>query len=76
MVKQYAVCFVPDNINIWRLGVLGFGLYAAASHLQGKPAGREDAKFKEADFVGWSETHEYLPAAQWLEKIVIKNSAA
>ncbi|PIT58596.1 hypothetical protein BHC57_12220 [Snodgrassella alvi] len=28
-VKQYAVCSVRDNTNIWRLSVLGFGLYTA-----------------------------------------------
>jgi hypothetical protein len=43
------------------LVVLGFGLYAAESHLQDKPADREDAKLKVAEFY-WLACNASVPA--------------
>ncbi|MEC5318723.1 LysR family transcriptional regulator [Brenneria populi subsp. brevivirga] len=50
------------NLSIRRLGVMGFGLYAAPDYLRRREAAQEaDA------FIGWTETQQHLPAAQWLE---------
>ncbi|MDO5612904.1 MAG: LysR family transcriptional regulator [Paracoccus sp. (in: a-proteobacteria)] len=48
------------NVVVQRLGVLGFGLYAAPAYLAVRPA--EDA------FIAWPETQAHLPAAQWSER--------
>lgn len=56
------------KVTIRRLGELGFGLYASKSYLQRKPLNKEETMLKNADFIGWPETHQNLPAAKWIEK--------
>ncbi|ROV59099.1 LysR family transcriptional regulator [Vibrio ponticus] len=58
----------PDrgNVTIRRLGKLGFGLYASASYLQSSPG----TELENESFVGWAETHQHLPSAQWIESIL------
>ena len=56
----------PDagHLTLKRLGTVGFGVYGAASYL----AGADGLSLSEADFVGWPETHQHLPAAQWITR--------
>ncbi|WP_343465043.1 LysR family transcriptional regulator [Pantoea sp.] len=53
----------PDagNLTIKRLGTVGFGLYGAPTYLEKIP-------MSEAHYVGWSETHQHLPAARWITR--------
>jgi len=53
----------PDvgNLTIRRLGTVGFGLYGAPSYLEKK-------QMSETHYVGWSETHQHLPAARWITR--------
>ncbi|MDO5632335.1 MAG: LysR family transcriptional regulator [Paracoccus sp. (in: a-proteobacteria)] len=48
------------NVSVQRLGLLGFGLYAAPAYLATRPA--DDA------FIAWSEAQIHLPTAQWTER--------
>ena len=57
MVKPEA-----GHLTLKRLGTVGFGVYGAADCL----AGADGLSLSEADFVGWPETHQHLPAAQSL----------
>ncbi len=56
------------NVSIRRLGELGLGLYASESYLQRRPQSQLHDSLEDDDFIGWSETQQHLPAAQWLEK--------
>ncbi|WP_027252730.1 LysR family transcriptional regulator [Photobacterium halotolerans] len=56
------------NVSIRRLGELGFGLYASQEYLQQRAAPENGGLFEDDDFIGWSESQQHLPAAQWLEK--------
>lgn len=56
------------NVSIRRLGELGFGLYASKHYLQRKTSYDPSSTFEHDDFIGWSETQQHLPAAQWLER--------
>lgn len=55
------------NLSIRRLGVLGFGLYAAPDYLRQRGEPQRAASLEENAFIGWTETQQHLPAAQWLE---------
>ncbi len=55
MVKPEA-----GHLTLKRLGTVGFGVYGAADCL----VGADGLSLSEADFVGWPETHQHLPAAQ------------
>ncbi|MBN0871954.1 LysR family transcriptional regulator, partial [Pseudomonas aeruginosa] len=59
MVKPEA-----GHLTLKRLGTVGFGVYGAADCL----AGADGLSLSEADFVGWPETHQHLPAAQWITR--------
>lgn len=56
----------PDsgNLTLKRLGTVGFGLYGADTYLIG-PAG---VALSHAQYVGWSESHQHLPAARWVTR--------
>ena len=57
------------NVTIRKLGTLGFGLYAAPIYLHNRTSIETTSQsFEHDDFIGWSETQQHLPAAQWLEK--------
>ena len=60
---------VAGNVTIKRLGNLGFGLYGARSYLDMRPAGLETSQFDGDSFIGWTESHSHLPAAQWINRI-------
>ncbi|PIT10064.1 hypothetical protein BGI30_07370 [Snodgrassella alvi] len=55
------MCSVRDNISIWVLRRTWVWSVCCSSYLQGKPAGREDAKLKEAEFY-WLACNASVPA--------------
>ncbi|QDI08948.1 Cyn operon transcriptional activator [Klebsiella electrica] len=54
----------PDsgNLTLKRLGIVGFGLYAADACLNGATG----VASGHAQYVGWPESHQHLPAARWV----------
>lgn len=58
------------NVTIKRLGVLGFGLYGAPAYMAARSAGSDSGTFDDDAFIGWSEAHNYLPAAKWMGRIL------
>lgn len=58
------------NLTLKRLGTVGFGVYGAKTYLDemgGVPAG---LALSNAQYVGWSESHQHLPAARWVTKML------
>ncbi len=62
----------PDrgNVSLQRLGTLGYGLYGAPRYVSARSLGTDASAFDADDFIGWSETHANLPAAQWIERVL------
>ncbi|NOI76024.1 LysR family transcriptional regulator [Vibrio coralliilyticus] len=56
------------NVTIRRLGDLGFGLYGSESYLNRRPRSKQTNPYVNDDFIGWTETQQHLPAAQWIQK--------
>ncbi|EKZ5282888.1 LysR family transcriptional regulator [Klebsiella aerogenes] len=52
------------NLTLKRLGKVGFGLYSAVTGL----AGSTDVAFNHAQYIGWPESHQHLPAARWITR--------
>ncbi|EIV2085999.1 LysR family transcriptional regulator [Klebsiella aerogenes] len=52
------------NLTLKRLGKVGFGLYSADTGL----AGSTDVAFNNAQYIGWPESHQHLPAARWITR--------
>ena len=52
------------NLTLKRLGKVGFGLYSADTGL----AGSTDVAFNHAQYIGWPESHQHLPAARWITR--------
>lgn len=52
------------NLTLKRLGKVGFGLYSADTGL----AGSTDVVFNHAQYIGWPESHQHLPAARWITR--------
>ncbi|MCZ4061584.1 LysR family transcriptional regulator [Pantoea sp. LMR881] len=62
----------PDsgNLTLKRLGTVGFGLYGDDAYLKilaGEPAG---LSLNNAQYVGWPESHQHLPAARWVTRML------
>lgn len=62
----------PDagNLTLKRLGTVGFGVYGAKAYLEDLgdiPAG---ISLSDAQYVGWSESHQHLPAARWVTRML------
>lgn len=62
----------PDagNLTLRRLGTVGFGVYGAKAYLEDLgdiPAG---ISLSDAQYVGWSESHQHLPAARWVTRML------
>jgi len=62
----------PDvgNLTIKRLGTVGFGVYGAKAYvddLNGLPGG---LLLSEAQYVGWPESQQHLPAARWITRML------
>lgn len=62
----------PDrgNVLLQRLGTLGYGLYGASRYISTRSSTADDSNFDADDFIGWSEAHAGLPAAQWIERML------
>ena len=52
------------NLTLKRLGKVGFGLYSADIGLEGST----DVAFNHAQYIGWPESHQHLPAARWITR--------
>ncbi|MGV0241584.1 LysR family transcriptional regulator [Klebsiella aerogenes] len=52
------------NLTLKRLGKVGFGLYSADTG----QAGSTDVAFNNAQYIGWPESHQHLPAARWITR--------
>ena len=52
------------NLTLKRLGKVGFGLYSADTGL----AGSTDVAFNHAQYIGWPESHQHLPAARCITR--------
>lgn len=62
----------PDsgNLTLKRLGTVGFGLYGDDAYLKilaGETAG---LSLNNAQYVGWPESHQHLPAARWVTRML------
>jgi len=62
----------PDsgNLTLKRLGNVGFGLYGAAAYIKTCAEGPADVAFSHAQYVGWPESHQHLPAAHWVTRML------
>jgi len=58
------------NVTLQRLGTLGYGLYGAPGYVAARSEAMDASAFDADDFIGWSETHANLPAAQWIERVL------
>ncbi|WP_310618622.1 LysR family transcriptional regulator [Flexibacterium corallicola] len=58
------------NVTIKRLGVLGFGLYASKDYARERRAELERGSYETDEFIAWGGAQAYLPAAQWVERIL------
>jgi DNA-binding transcriptional LysR family regulator len=56
------------NVSLRRLGTLGYGLYCSAEYASTRIPGPEGSPFDNDAFIGWSDAHTHLPAAQWIER--------
>jgi DNA-binding transcriptional LysR family regulator len=56
------------NVTMRRIGMLGYGLYGAASYINGRAEVEDAANFDGDRFIGWAETQSHLPAAEWVER--------
>lgn len=64
------------NVSLQRLGSLGYGLYAAPGYKAARRSAPDAHDFDGDDFIGWSEAHGNLPAAQWIERMLKGRSPA
>ncbi|MCS2171460.1 LysR family transcriptional regulator [Scandinavium sp. TWS1a] len=62
----------PDsgNLTLKRLGTVGFGLYGADAYLKMLNDGLTGLSLSNAQYVGWPEAHQHLPAAQWVTRML------
>lgn len=62
----------PDrgNVTLQRLGTLGYGLYGAPGYVAARSQTMDASAFDAGDFIGWSDAHASLPAAQWVERML------
>jgi len=58
------------NVTLQRLGTLGYGLYGAPGYVAARSGSMDASAFDADDFIGWSDTHASLPAAQWIERVL------
>lgn len=62
----------PDagNLTLKRLGTVGFGVYGAKAYLEDLGDIPADISLSDAQYVGWSESHQHLPAARWVSRML------
>lgn len=68
----------PDrgNVSLQRLGTMGYGLYGAPEYISARSSATDASAFDADDFIGWSEAHAGLPAAQWVERVLKSRAPA
>lgn len=64
------------NVSVRRIGTIGFGVYGAPSYIAARTANPDDTTLAGDRFIGWSEQHSSLPAAQWLERTLCGRAPA
>ena len=58
------------NVTLRRLGTLGFGLYASEAYVKNRQIGPDVGNYETDTFITWGDVHSYLPAAQWVERVL------
>jgi DNA-binding transcriptional LysR family regulator len=58
------------NVSVRRIGTIGFGLYGSVPYMASRLENPEDAMFANDRMIGWTERHNMLPAAQWMERVL------
>jgi DNA-binding transcriptional LysR family regulator len=60
----------PDagNLTLKRIGTVGFGVYGSETYLDEWGGQAFSVSLNNAQFVGWSESNQHLPAAKWLNR--------
>ncbi len=58
------------HVTIRRLGTLGFGLYCHPDYAATRSHVSDAGNFDSDHFISWSEMQAYLPAAQWIERVL------
>lgn len=58
------------NLTLKRLGTVGFGLYSAKTYLKELDRMEGGVRLSEAHYVGWSDSHQHLPAARWVTRML------
>lgn len=56
------------NINMRRLGTLGFGLYGSRAYVETRSSGPDDMRLDDDRFIAWRDAYSHLSAAQWIER--------
>ncbi len=62
----------PDagNLTLKRLGTVGFGVYGAKVYLEDLDDIAAGLSLSDAQYVGWSESYQHLPAARWVTRML------
>ncbi len=62
----------PDsgNLTLKRLGTVGFGLYADRTYLKQWQGKATELLLSHGQYIGWSESHQHLPAARWVTRML------
>lgn len=60
----------PDagNLTLKRIGTVGFGVYGSQPYLDAISVKGVGFSLSDAQYVGWSESHQQLPAAKWISR--------
>lgn len=58
------------NLTLKRLGTVGFGVYGAEAYLKKMSGGPAGVTLQNAHYIGWPESHQHLPAARWITRML------
>ncbi|HBP31212.1 MAG TPA: LysR family transcriptional regulator [Advenella kashmirensis] len=58
------------NVTLRRIGTLGFGLYGSATYLATRSTTATSSIHESDSLIGWVETHNHLPSAQWITRVL------
>lgn len=64
------------NVSVRRIGTLGFGLYGSVPYMAKRVENPEDSVLANDRMIGWTERQSMLPAAQWMERVLLGRSPA
>ncbi len=57
------------NLNVRKIGSLGYGLYGSQAYVDGRSSEAFGPQFGDR-FIGWAERQQMLPAAQWVDNML------